>query len=132
MRLALVALVAVAACGVTDPQPLPPGAEQIYQPSYFADLWHEAETCSGKTGDRLAVPFYRVYATGQIELDGVTGAAFYQGEHHRIILTSWLLDDTQPNQDFRRRIIRHEMLHAILRASDHPPEYFEVKCGPLV
>ena len=29
-------------------------------------------------------------------------------------------------------VVRHEMLHALLRDANHPPEYFEERCGDLL
>jgi hypothetical protein len=126
MRLCAPLLAAALACGGDTPlAPLPDGAVLQGAPDIYGTWWHEVEQCSGKTGDFNAVSWY--YVPGQYTFSSGTGAdlvAVWLPSRNAIVLAEFAREDSL--------VVTHEELHAILRRTDHPAEYFVQKCGNLV
>lgn len=106
--------------------PLPDGAQQITPPLSYAVWWQQVESCAERSGSYRAVTWYSVPA---IQDQGfvhrgrlVTGV--WLAHRNRILLSDFALQSP--------RIVRHEMLHAILRTGSHPPDYFFRRCGDWV
>ncbi|HEU4994153.1 MAG TPA: hypothetical protein VFT29_05010 [Gemmatimonadaceae bacterium] len=83
--------------------------------------WQQVEQCAGRTGNFASVHWF--------ETDGrllVVGGKTYDGywweDGNRIALVDRL----------RGPIVRHEMLHAILRRGDHPLDMFAGRCEGVV
>lgn len=119
------ALVFVAAgCG-SSTDPLPARAVAMDAPAIFETWWHEVEQCSGMTGDFAGISWYYVPGAGSFAVGSdpeVVG--FWQASNHSITLAQSVREYAP--------VVRHEELHAILRRADHPPEYFQDKCGSIV
>jgi len=126
MRLCAPLLFAALACGGdTTIAPLPDRAVPQGAPAIYETWWHEVELCSGKTGDFSAVSWY--YVPGPSTFGSGSGAdlvGVWLPSRNAIILAEFAREDSL--------VVTHEELHAILRRTDHPAEYFVQKCGNLV
>ncbi len=124
-RAALLALVAGISCGhLVDPV-LPGDAEQFVAPSVYTQWWAMVEQCSGLRGRLEDVQWFSV--PGQLSnpdnsSEPVEG--YWSAASNRIVLNS---DDTLDG-----RIVRHEMLHALVRVKGHPRSAFLQSCGGIV
>lgn len=110
--------------------PTLPPADQFEAPPAYRTWWDEVAACSGRAGDFEAVRFYRAPGAGEDSLtyrDRRTGRSYY-GEwdpRSNSIYLAW-------GQLQSSNIVRHEMLHAVLRSVGHPRRYFDGACSPLV
>lgn len=116
----LLTILATGCDGVTEPE-FPARASAFVPPPVFAVWWKVVEQCAGRTGRFEDVSWFTVRNRGDVTIDNrpVDGAWFSSG--NRIVLVSALASDD--------RLVRHEMLHALLQTGDHPREYFEDRCG---
>lgn len=115
----------VSACSLTDPR-LPAGAERFTPPSVYAQWWDLTKECSGLSGNLSDVTWYRVPGTYYIPLgDGSSVNGLWDAVGNRIVLAS--------ASQFEGDLVRHEMLHALLRSAGHPRPAFIGLCdGTLV
>jgi hypothetical protein len=106
--------------------PLPPGARVFTPEPVFREWWAQMEGCSGRTGSFDAVTWYVVPGEDPFPAPGVGQPVhgYWHPSDNRIVLLEWV-----PS---RSSLVRHEALHAILRRSDHPEEYFVAKCGAVI
>lgn len=101
------------------------GATVFTPPASYRAWWAEVEQCSGRRGDYDAVTWERAESPTVHLPDGGFAKAFHFGSNNTIVLARPYLDDA--------RIVRHEMLHALLYPTDgHPREWYVVRCGKLV
>ena len=123
----LVVCLAAVSCRepVVPEQYFPPGAVPLDPvPTVYATWWGETEECSRRTGNFGSVRFYVVPG-----VDGWSaGSGFIEG--------AWVESGNRITvgelRAMRARVLRHEMLHAILQRGDHPAEYFQTRCGWLI
>lgn len=112
------------ACAALSPSEstLPAGAVQIATPAVYQEWFRRTETCSGRTGDFAAVQFYVVpgVETFPTEDGSKVGEWISDGSTHRVILAG--------NYQNHEMVVRHELLHSLLRNSGHPDEYFVNRC----
>ncbi len=101
---------------------LPAGAVQIATPAVYREWFQRTETCSGRTGDFAAVKFYVVpgVETFPTEAGSKVGEWISDGSTHRVIVAG--------NYQNHEMVVRHELLHTLLRQSGHPDEYFVSRC----
>jgi len=101
---------------------LPAGAVQIATPAVYREWFERTESCSGKTGDFAAVQFYVVpgVETFPTEEGSKVGEWISDGSSHRVIIAG--------NYRDHEMVVRHELLHTLLRQSGHPDEYFVSRC----
>jgi hypothetical protein len=112
MKRLLFALFAGVACGhLTDP-PLPENALVFHPPAVYAKWWAMVESCSGLTGSLESIQWYS------------TIAGYWSLAGNRVVLTT---SDT-----IAGGVVRHEMLHALLRSAGHPRSAFLQACGGIV
>jgi hypothetical protein len=124
LRTFFLALPLLAACDLTGPA-LPAGAVQFVPPAVYQQWWQLVEACSGSAGSFAGVLWYRVPGVGAIPLgDGTSVNARWDASQNRIILAG----DTEYAGD----LVRHEMLHALLRSGGHPRKAFIARCGGVV
>jgi len=94
-------------------------------PSVYRQWWTLTEQCSGRQGSFDAVSWYVV--PDSVTLPGTNG---FNGEWYsagdRIVLAGG--EDGISTGD----LVRHEMLHAILRGGGHPRDMFVGRCGGVV
>lgn len=119
----LLMIFALAGCGDVSAPAWPTGVVPLVpRPVQFQSWWRMVEACSGVHGDLDAVSWYRE-RTGVITVDGEQYDGYWFGAGNRIVLAS--------DAEFDGRIVRHEMLHALLQNGGHPEEYFVTRCGAL-
>lgn len=124
LRAIVLAAVAGTACGhLTDP-PLPMDAEQFPLPPVYARWWAMVESCSGLTGSLDAIEWYA--APGPLTDPGSGDAinGYWSLASNRIVL--------DVNDTIDGALVRHEMLHALVRSAGHPRRYFLERCGGVV
>jgi hypothetical protein len=119
----LLALSGAAACEMlAPPEPLPAAAEPAFPSSQYARWWAETENCSGLRGDMTAIAWYVVpdASSFSTEIGEKVGLWSRSTEGARVVLAG----------KFARNelVVRHEMLHALLGQTGHPPEYFTRRC----
>lgn len=119
-------LLALGGCeDAAAPEPLPPHAVALEPaPAAYETWWAEIESCSGRTRPMSAVAWYYVPFGYPLTIHGEDQVAVWLAQPDRIVILQSVIDLDV--------IVRHEMLHAILQRGDHPPLYFETRCGDLV
>lgn len=121
---ALALCVATAACrDVFEPE-FPPNAVLVPAPPQYRVWWEVVESCSGHTADFDAVRWYRVPIGEGLTVKGESAAgAWFAAENSVAIGDGWRAVGP---------LVRHEILHAILKTGSHPGEYFRDACGDEV
>jgi hypothetical protein len=116
------AAVALAGCrGLTDP-PLPAGAERFAPPPVYARWWAMVEACAGETRPLGDVAWYRAPGASSVPAGrggAVTG--YWSRPGDRIVLAGFYAEDGG--------LVRHEMLHALVRERGHPRDVFLGRCA---
>ena len=111
-------------CGFTTDS-LPKGAVPLVTPVIYVTWWSEVEQCSGETVDMSAVKWYYVPGDGGFQAGtSADVVGVWQPAGNTITLAEYVVDNPL--------VVRHEMLHAVLKRVDHPPEFFVDRCGVLV
>ncbi len=109
---------------VVDP-PLPANAVLFAPLAQYRLWWELTSQCAGVSRSFEGVQWYLVpgvssFPTGQGDLSG----AYYRAQN-RIVLAE--------SASSTGGVVRHEMLHALLRISDaHPAAYFQRRCAGIV
>jgi len=123
--LVVLALVAGVACGhLTDP-PLQSDAEPFVPPPAYARWWAMVEACSGITRPLANVQWFA--ARGVLlnpDGGGEQVGGYYSLASNRIVLAG--------NDTIDGSVVRHEMLHALIRVRGHPRAEFLQRCGGIV
>jgi hypothetical protein len=124
LLLVALALLGASCHAIVDP-PLPAGAVPLAPRSQYRMWWELASQCAGLSRSFDAVQWYVVPGAGSIQTsEGDLDGAYYRVEN-RIVLAERAIDTG--------RVVRHEMLHALLRAADaHPATYFQRRCAGIV
>ena len=120
----IAACLAVTACSDLFAPAVPEGAIQLKPvPAEYEGWWRLAERCSGTQGEFAFVGWGVVPGVSTIPgTDGAVGT--YYRNYHQIILVERGTHDGH--------LVRHEMLHALIRVGGHPREFFVERCGGLV
>ena len=123
MRIKKVALIAASLLwGCSEIFGTPPleylGAVSYFDGPLFFPLWDELKACSKLSGKLRSFHFYYVKETSLHDsLHGIRTLGAYLPETNRIFIVE--LEKKNP------AVIRHEMMHALLRDyRGHPPLYF--------
>lgn len=128
--LAAAGLAALLACtGITEP--LLPPAERFDPPAQYRGWWREMQQCSARTARFDAVRFYRVLPTpgrDSLHFSHPESGAYYDGAW----VPQWNAIYLAAGQMMTPGLVRHEMLHALLRDVRHPPAYFAGNCARMV
>ena len=85
--------------------------------------WHaKTERCSGRTGKFSTLKFYVVPEVETFSTrDGPkVGEWLTDGAVNRIVIAG--------KYQAHEMVVRHELLHSLIRAEGHPPEYFVDRC----
>jgi len=114
--LILLLVLLVAGCDNPLGPELPPSAEPTLPGRSFAGLWDEVETDAGVTGDFDAISWYMVPGSYWLQ-DGTAARGMWVKDGNRIYIASAYWGTAG--------VVRHEMLHAILRDPDHDNPLFE-------
>jgi hypothetical protein len=121
----LLALVAGISCGhLTDP-PLPANAQVLAPPPVYAKWWGMVESCSGLSGSLENIQWYSTTSLLRDPNDNdETIAGYWSLAGNRIVLYQ--------NDTIAGGVVRHEMLHALIRSAGHPRSAFLQACGGVV
>jgi len=121
---AIAAVVGLAACrNLVDPD-LPADAEQFTAPPVYARWWSMTESCSGFSGDLSAVTWFMVPGVSTVLLNGRAVEGYWSLAGNRIVIAG--------AGRLSGGIVRHEMLHALTKATGHPRSRFLGDCGGVV
>ncbi len=121
----LVAAVAFAtACDpIVDPA-LPTTATLFVPPPVYEKWWAMTETCSGVPRPLEDVAWFLVPGVSSFQLNKEAVSGYWtQGSNRVVLAGASRLDGS---------VVRHEMLHALIRTSGHPRSYFLGKCAGVV
>jgi hypothetical protein len=123
--IAIAASLAALSCQMATDPALPGDAVRFVPPPVYAQWWATTEACSGIKGSLDAIQFYKVPNASTIP-DNTYGevAAYWSPASNRIVLADFY--------EMQGQLVRHEMLHALLRVSGHPSEYFQGRCADVV
>lgn len=105
--------------GLVDPQ-FPSDAEEFSPPAVYSTWWKMTEACSGMTGSLGAITWFRTGQALHAFPSGDPLGGYWSPVGNRIVLTNDLALDGG--------VVRHEMLHALLRKGGHPRNQFLGKC----
>ena len=118
------AILGLAACdGLVDPM-FPSDAQQFSPPAVYSTWWNMTQACSGLTGPLGAVTWYK---TSEVLHDVRTGeviAGYWASSSNRIVLTTAVV--------LNGGVVRHEMLHSLLKQGGHPRNEFLGRCAGTV
>ncbi len=121
---------ALVAAGCKEPLEavsLPPNAFEFTPEPVYRAWWAQIEQCAGRGSDFDAVRWYAV--PGEVPFRVPTHSrpvyGYWDAVANHVVLLQYL-----PNR--RAPIIRHEALHAIIKRTDHPREYFVQRCGDVI
>ena len=123
---ALAAFAALGACRdvVVERPELPAGAVPLTAPARYREWWADAKRCSGLGGEYERLRWFVVPGTVSFEYQGGRYDGVWWSDYHWIVLSEARVHDSL--------VVRHEMLHDLVGRGDHPPEFFEEKCGGVV
>jgi hypothetical protein len=119
-----VAVVLTGAIACTQAVGPPAGSRQFNPPARYKAWWRLTESCSGLSGDFSKVRWYRVPNSDSFSLEGSTVNGAWYADGNRIAL-----GDSEVNNG---ALVRHEMLHALLRNGNHPRNQFLGNCSDIV
>jgi hypothetical protein len=115
----------LAACErvIVDPA-LPSDAVMFNPPPEYTRWWAMTEQCSGRSGSLASITWDFVPHTTDLQLNGETVTSYWTQASNSIVLADAVRLDGS--------VVRHEMLHALTRASGHPRGDFLDRCGGVV
>jgi hypothetical protein len=116
------AVSSLAACSLLT-APLPEGAKPFAPPAVYARWWQMTETCSGRLGEFGAIKWYSVPGSEFLR-DGRAASGYYDTRANRIVVAQEEME-VGP-------VVRHEMIHALLKEGGHPRSVFLGACASLV
>ena len=103
-----------------------PDAVELNNDSMLEPLWSQLQKCSGRHRSLDAVDFFYVRRDALPVHDGIrTLGQFFPATNRIYVIESKRNDEA---------VIRHEMMHALIRdIPGHPPEFFSAsgRCGQL-
>ena len=104
---------------------LPSDVREFTPPLLYRQWWAMTEACSERQRDIREIQWYASDGQQLRSADGNDVGGYYTASRHRIVLRGDLRYDGA--------LVRHEMLHAILRnAKGHPREAYLEKCAGTV
>ena len=119
--LALCPFILLGACSISAS--LPAGSAPLTPPAVYARWWSMTESCSGRTGALDAIHWYQVLGARTVDSKGEVGGYWSRNANRIVVGGRAVLDGG---------LVRHEMLHAILREPGHRADEFLGRCGGVV
>lgn len=104
--------------------PLPSGSQQFSPPPVYQLWWSMAEACSGHTGSLSDIQWYVVPGADSLSDGSGEVAGYWSSGDNRIVLIG--------SGQFNGPLVRHEMLHSLIRVNGHPRSQFIERCGGIV
>jgi hypothetical protein len=125
-RLAIAICLALAAFGPACAEvfALPAGSESFDPPAEYQLWWSMTESCSGLRGSLSDIDWFVVPGVETLPESQNQYAGEWFEHGNRIVLAG--------NSEFDGGLVRHEMLHALVRASNHPRMQFLERCAGYV
>ncbi|MEO5902875.1 MAG: hypothetical protein ABIQ55_02570 [Gemmatimonadaceae bacterium] len=121
---ALAAIAFAVACErIVDP-PLPPTSTSFVPPPVYAKWWAMTTTCSGISGSLEKISWYVVPLVAEFTLKKETVSAYWTEGSNSIVVADYSVLDGS--------VVRHEMLHSLVRTSGHPRSAFLERCLGVV
>lgn len=120
LAFAMATLVAATAMACGPTTALPPDAVRFDPPKVYDRWWSMIKSCSGRSGDLASVNWYRVPGSG-LKSSGESIAGLWHSKGNVIVLSDDVLEVGS--------VVRHEMLHALLRTGSHPVDSFLYSCA---
>ena len=117
------AIICAACRSIADPE-LPANAEQFEPPAVYARWWAMTEACSRLSGDLSSVSWFVVPGVTTVLLDGKAVEGYWSLGSNRIVIAG--------GGKLVGGIVRHEMLHALIKGRGHPRAKFLDDCGGVV
>ena len=114
----------IVACSDIVEPPLPADAEIFSPPPVYSTWWNMTQACSALSGSLAAVTWYKTNEVVHDTHSGDVIAGYWVSSSNRIVLTASVMLDGG--------IVRHEMLHALLRKGGHPRAQFLGACAGTV
>lgn len=114
---------AMACDRVVDPT-LPSNATLVAAPPVYTRWWAMAESCTGVTRPLSAVSWFVIPGVSLFQLGNQVVSGYWSAGSNRIVLAE--------NSRLDGAVVRHEMAHALIRASGHPRSTFLQKCAGIV
>jgi hypothetical protein len=102
---------------------LPANAAPFTPPAVYARWWAMTEACSGRSGNLADLQWYRV-PVSEFMYGGQRAGGYTSRWSNRIVLIQAIIE--------RGEMVRHEMLHALLRRGGHPRAQFLGSCASIV
>ena len=118
------ALGSLVACAEIFDPPLPANTRGFAPPAVYSLWWSMTEQCSGLKGSMNAVDWYVVPGEAYLMTEGRAIGGYWSRGSNRIVLAEGAWQDGG--------LVRHEMLHALLRGGKHPRKAFLERCGGIV
>jgi hypothetical protein len=119
------AMLAIAGTCTDATGPLPDNSERFEPPLVYRIWWQQVETCAGRLAPFETVSWYIVRTTDYgFEYRGQYVVGVWTSPGNRILLAEHFVN--------KPMVVRHEMLHAVLRSGSHPEEYFGERCRSWV
>lgn len=123
LSLLVVAGVLSACSTITDPA-LPPGAAAFSPAAVYSRWWAMTEACSGVTGSLAAVSWYETTGILRDPDNGKVIDGYWSSASNRIVLSA--------DAKMDGAVVRHEMLHALIRQAGHSRAQFLGRCAGVV
>jgi len=123
LALLLPLVAAATACEIVAP-PLPDDAVGFTPPPVYSRWWRMVEECSGRRGSLDAVAWYEVPGASSVDVNGEPASGYWSRGGNQIVLAG--------PYTLRGDVVRHEMLHALVRGRGHPREQFLGACAGVV
>ena len=121
---ALLSVSVLTACDRLVDPPLPVDAQQFSPPAVYSTWWDMTRACSGLPGPLGAVTWFVSDEVLHDPKTGETLTAYWSAASNRIVINSlYVLEGS---------LVRHEMLHALIRNGGHPRRQFLGNCAGTV
>ena len=115
--------IVVAVCGIAPPPPpLPVGAVHFLPPEVFREWWSATEQCAGISKDFTDILWYVVPDQQSIPTANGEKVGLWFGS---VSGSAIVLAGDWKNSEL---VVRHEILHHLLKEVKHPNEYFKDRC----
>jgi hypothetical protein len=124
-RAGILALLAGISCGRLVDPPLPADARLFVPPPVYSRWWAMVEECSGLRGSLDKVQWYSApEELSNPDNSGDRVEGYWSRASNRIVLSR--------NRTIDGAVVRHEMLHALVRSGGHSRRRFLQECGGVV
>ena len=100
------------------------GAVRFEPPPAYQLWWQMAQECSGRRGVLSHVDWYYVPGARTLVVEGQRVEGYWTSAGNTIVVAEASM--------FSGPLVRHEMLHSLVRGDGHPRDFFLERCGGVV